>query len=94
MLLIIGSLLAVGCQSELETGYKPKKLGVTEEERRAYYAAPFSPESAAATEGNVNAVKARGPPHKLAYALFGRRNASIKAQAITAQAVPGSGTVL
>ncbi len=62
MLLIVGSLLvAAGCQSELETGYKPKKLGVTDEERRAYYAPAFSPESAASTEGNVNALKARRP---------------------------------
>jgi hypothetical protein len=60
-LLIIGLLLLAGCQSELETGYKPKKLGVSDEERRAYYAAPFSPESAAGGEGKANALKARAP---------------------------------
>lgn len=58
-LLIIGSmLLLAGCNAELETGYKPKKLGVSDEERRAYYAAPFSPESAA---GGNNALKGRRP---------------------------------
>lgn len=62
MLLIFGSmLLLAGCSSELDTGYKPKKLGVTEEERRGYYAAPFSPESAAAGEGKANSMKARQP---------------------------------
>ncbi len=61
MLLIVGSLLLAGCASDLETGYKPKKLGVPDEERRAYYAAPFSPESAAGSEGKANAIKARAP---------------------------------
>jgi hypothetical protein len=61
LLLIFGLLLLAGCQSDLETGYKPKKLGVTDEERRAYYAAPFSPESAAAGEGKANITKARTP---------------------------------
>lgn len=60
-LLIIGLLLLAGCQSDLETGYKPKKLGVSDEERRAYYASPFSPESAAGAEGKANAIKARAP---------------------------------
>jgi len=60
-LLIIGFLLLAGCQSDLETGYKPKKLGVSDEERRGYYAAPFSPESAAAGEGKANVTKARIP---------------------------------
>jgi len=60
-LLILALLLLAGCSSELETGYKPKKLGVTDEERRGYYAAPFSPESAAAGEGKANDLKARQP---------------------------------
>ena len=38
-------LLAAGCSNELETGYKPKALGVTSEERKAYYAPAFSPEA-------------------------------------------------
>lgn len=61
MLLILALLPLAGCQSDLETGYKPKKLGVSDEERRAYYAAPFSPESAAGAEGKANAIKARVP---------------------------------
>ncbi len=58
-LLILGA--AAGCSDELETGYKPQKLGVTDEERRAYYAPPFSPEAAAAEEGKTNQSKIRRP---------------------------------
>jgi hypothetical protein len=36
---------AAGCSDKLETGYKPRKLGASESQRRAYYASPFSPES-------------------------------------------------
>jgi hypothetical protein len=38
-------VLAGGCSSTLETGYKPRKLNSSQAERRAYYAAPFSPEA-------------------------------------------------
>ena len=34
-----------GCSDRLETGYRPQRLGDTDTQRRAYYAAPFSPES-------------------------------------------------
>lgn len=40
--------MALGCTSQLETGYKPRKLGVSESERRAFYSDPFSLESRAA----------------------------------------------
>jgi hypothetical protein len=39
---------AVGCNERLETGYTPRKLGATDVQRRAYYAAPFSPDAAGA----------------------------------------------
>ena len=54
-------MLISGCASGLETGYAPKKLGVTPEERRGYYAPEFSPESQAAQAGRENAAKARRP---------------------------------
>jgi hypothetical protein len=41
-------LLLAGCAAELETGYKPRKLGASETQRRGYYARPFTPESQAA----------------------------------------------
>jgi hypothetical protein len=34
-----------GCSSKLETGYKPRLLGSSEEVRRGYYAQPFTPEA-------------------------------------------------
>jgi hypothetical protein len=43
------ALAAVGCSTtELETGYKPRKLGASPAERRSYYASPFTPEARAA----------------------------------------------
>jgi hypothetical protein len=43
--LAVGTLLA-GCESELETGYKPRRLNASSGERRAYYAPAFTPEAA------------------------------------------------
>jgi hypothetical protein len=51
ILLFALAIALSGCASELETGYKPKPLGVSSEERRAYYAPPFSPESQAVIDG-------------------------------------------
>ena len=50
-LIISGLLLgALGCDSTLETGYKPNVLSSTDARGRAYYAPPFSPEAKAAQE--------------------------------------------
>lgn len=44
--LILGLLCFIaGCSTTLEDGYKPRPLGATDGQRRAYYASPFSPES-------------------------------------------------
>jgi hypothetical protein len=59
-LLALLALLA-GCSSELETGYRPQKLGASEDVRRAYYAPAFSPEKQAAGESEMNELKARRP---------------------------------
>lgn len=58
---ILALSLLAGCSTELETGYKPKRLGATPEERRAYYAPQFSPAAAAAQTGEENAAKIRRP---------------------------------
>lgn len=50
----LGLLSVVGCADKLETGYEPKKLGVTPAARRAYYATPFSPEAGAAQQEQGN----------------------------------------
>lgn len=46
-LLLLGS---AGCANRLETGYEPNRLNSTPAQRRAFYAAPFSPEAAAAPD--------------------------------------------
>jgi hypothetical protein len=43
-----------GCSSKLETGYKPRMLGSSEEVRRGYYAEPFSPEAKKAEKYEQN----------------------------------------
>lgn len=54
-------LLAAGCASRLETGYKPRPLGAGEETRRAYYAQPFSPESQGKDRGQRESFRSRHP---------------------------------
>ncbi len=41
------ALAGPGCLNKLETGYEPIRLNATPAQRRAYYAAPFSPEARA-----------------------------------------------
>ena len=43
------AIVLAGCSSKLETGYKPRKLGASETERRGFYATPFTPEARAAS---------------------------------------------
>lgn len=45
------TLALTGCGDTLETGYVPRRLGSSSTERRGYYASPFSPEAAAAAQG-------------------------------------------
>ncbi len=60
--LILGLItLMAGCSSELESGYKPKKLGVSDAERRAYYASPFSPEAQAGQQEQQQEMNMRRP---------------------------------
>ncbi len=41
-------LILGGCNSALETGYLPRRLGDSDAARRAYYDSPFTPEARAA----------------------------------------------
>ena len=60
--LIAGTLmLLVGCTSTLEDGYKPKRLGVSDATRRAYYASPFTPEAKAASLERDQELEQRRP---------------------------------
>jgi hypothetical protein len=44
----------VGCTDRLETGYEPRRLGISSSARRGYYAEPFTPEAAAAQQSEGN----------------------------------------
>ena len=48
-ILVAAGVLA-GCSNKLETGYKPRALGSSNETRRGYYAQPFTPEARAAKQ--------------------------------------------
>jgi hypothetical protein len=50
-----------GCNSALEDGYKPRKLGASDAVRRSYYASPFTPEAKAAQTDPDQAIEARRP---------------------------------
>ena len=49
---LLGALGAASaaCSTTLETGYKPRPVGVSSTERRGYYASPYTPEAAAAAQ--------------------------------------------
>lgn len=61
VILAVGALLA-GCQSGVtETGYEPRKLGMSDAARRGLYAPKYSPESAAAEAEREAEMKSRRP---------------------------------
>lgn len=45
VLALSAAALLFGCGSKLDDGYEPRKLGVSPEVRRSYYADPFTPEA-------------------------------------------------
>ena len=47
---IVGLMLGTGCSSTLETGYKPRYLGDSDVQRRAYYSSPFTTQAKAAEQ--------------------------------------------
>ncbi len=61
LLISLLMFVAIGCTNALETGYKPKGLGVSDDARKGYYAPPFSPESQAARQGDTDQLKMRRP---------------------------------
>jgi hypothetical protein len=54
-------LVAAGCSNTLETGYKPRALGDSSVKRRAYYAAPFTPEAKAGEAAREQELDMRRP---------------------------------
>ena len=60
--LLVSMILGlVGCNSALEDGYKPRKLGASDAVRRSYYASPFTPESHVAANDREQELDARRP---------------------------------
>jgi hypothetical protein len=62
---LMAGALVCGCSEKLETGYEPKRLGVSSAERRAYYASPYTPEAIAAEHeggGAAGPVSGFRPP--------------------------------
>jgi len=57
----VGFLTITGCSSDLETGYKPRLLGASDTQRRAYYASPFTREAKAAQQEQQTELEARRP---------------------------------
>jgi hypothetical protein len=60
--LLVPLLGFAGCSNKLETGYEPRRLGSSNEVRRGYYAAPFSPEARKAKEYENDFGSPGGPP--------------------------------
>ena len=60
-LLLFAFFALIGCQSGLETGYKPRPLNSSQTVRRGYYASPFSPEAKAAQYEREQELEARRP---------------------------------
>ena len=50
-----------GCNSTLEDGYKPRKLGASDAVRRSYYASPFTPEAKVAQTDSDQEIESRRP---------------------------------
>ena len=61
-MLMAGALVALaGCEAKLETGYDYRPLSASPAERRAYYAAPFSPESKVSEDQRGDELRPRRP---------------------------------
>jgi hypothetical protein len=52
---VVTVAMIAGCEPKLETGYSPRPLNSTPDERRAYYAPEFTPESHPAKQENTPA---------------------------------------
>ena len=59
-LAIAGATMA-GCDTNLVTGYQPRRLGDSPAQRRAYYAGKYTPQSHAADQEKVDDMRSRRP---------------------------------
>ena len=59
--LTLVAMAGSGCDSNLVTGYQPRRLGDSPAQRRAYYAGKYSPQSNAAQGEHLDDVRSRRP---------------------------------
>ena len=52
---------AAGCDTNLVTGYQPRRLGDSPAQRRAYYAGKYTPQSHAADQDKADDMRSRRP---------------------------------
>ena len=50
-----------GCDTNLVTGYQPRRLGDSPAQRRAYYAGKYSPQSHVAEQDKSDEIRSRRP---------------------------------
>jgi len=55
------ALAATGCDTNLVTGYQPRRLGDSPAQRRAYYAGKYSPQAHAAESEKADEIRSRRP---------------------------------
>jgi hypothetical protein len=60
LLSLFGTAL-VGCDTNLVTGYQPRRLGDSPAERKAYYASRFTPAAQEAQQEKLQEVRNRRP---------------------------------
>jgi hypothetical protein len=58
---LAGIAVLLGCESKLETGYKYTPLNASDATRRAYYAAPFSPDAQGREQDGSVPISLRRP---------------------------------
>jgi hypothetical protein len=59
--LALAALAGSGCDTNLVTGYQPRRLGDSPAQRRAYYAGKYTPQSHAAEQEKLDEIRARRP---------------------------------
>jgi hypothetical protein len=52
---------SAGCDTNLVTGYQPRRLGDSPAQRRAYYAGKYSPQSHVAEQDKADEIRSRRP---------------------------------
>jgi hypothetical protein len=61
-LAILGLLgLLAACSDKTETGYDPHKLDMSDSQRRALYASPFSPEAKSTDHEKMDPMESHAP---------------------------------